>query len=30
MEKFKDLTNKNINNTKVSENKSVSENYCTP
>ena len=27
MEKFKDLTNKNINNTRVYKNKSVSENY---
>ena len=28
-EKFKDLTNKNINNIKVYKNKSESENYCT-
>ena len=28
MEKSKDLTNKNINNTKEYKNKSLSENYC--
>ena len=30
MEKFKDLTNKTINSTKVDKNKSVSEHYGTP
>ena len=30
MEKLKDLTNKNINNTKVYKNKLISDNSCTP
>ena len=33
MENFKDLTNRNINNTKLYRNKSISDNYrikCKP